>query len=709
MEELAKGAGSTLAKMSSASDRGAEGLRVGKGLVDQVLSWPHEGPERQDFLHRARQLPSSVKAWRRGLLSEEEQEKTTLDRFITEAREVDRTLRLLHGSPDLGNKPDPVDELIYIALSRKTRESAYQGAYDALRARFASWSEALEAGEEAVAEAIAGCGLEGKKARAICGALAAIRERFGSCRMEGASDLEDDELIEFLCTLPDMEKKSALCVLMYSLGRDVFPVDAHVHRVLGRLGITLPLGVDLQAMDHRKAQRALEHLIPPLLRHSLHVNLVVHGRDVCSAANPRCDECELSRFCAHRKRELRAEAAESTAPRTVDLFCGAGGLSRGFERAGCRPVVGADLNEAALKTYAFNRPEMPEDHILCEDLSKIERGRLLGLCGGESPEILLGAPPCQGFSQAGHRSKGSKTGYQSTSDDRNYLYECVATAAAELKPRLLLLENVPGMQSAKEKGVSFLELAAQRIEEATGHEYETAIWRLNATEFGVPQDRTRFFIVGWRHGHVAPAMPAADYQDRSSREYDLDALPPITLNEAIHDLPPLAAGEGTAVAPLNLQPDDKIARRYLRKFKMRGGRLLYGHSVRYHNERDIELYGLLEPGENSVDAIEKHGRADLMRYRTDVFDDKYSRLRPDRPGKTIVAHLAKDGNGYIHPEQARSLTLREAARVQSFEDHYVFCGTPSEQWTQLGNSVPPVMAEAIARSFLRALEVENSR
>jgi DNA (cytosine-5)-methyltransferase 1 len=265
------------------------------------------------------------------------------------------------------------------------------------------------------------------------------------------------------------------------------------------------------------------------------------------------------------------------------------------------------------------------------------------------------------------------------------------------------------MQSAKEKGVSFLELAAERIEEATGHEYETAIWRLNATEFGVPQDRTRFFIVGWRHGHVAPAMPAAEYQDRSSRDYDLDALPPITLHEAIHDLPPLAAGEGTAVAPLQLTPDEKVARRYLRKFKMRGGQLLYGHSVRYHNERDIELYGLLEPGENSVDAIERHGRADLMRYRTDVFDDKYSRLRPDRPGKTIVAHLAKDGNGYIHPEQARSLTLREAARVQSFEDSYVFCGTPSEQWTQLGNSVPPVMAEAIARSFLRALEVENSR
>ncbi len=97
--------------------------------------------------------------------------------------------------------------------------------------------------------------------------------------------------------------------------------------------------------------------------------------------------------------------------------------------------------------------------------------------------------------------------------------------------------------------------------------------------------------------------------------------------------------------------------------------------------------------------IEKHDRRDLMRYRTDVFDDKYARLRPDRPGKTIVSHLAKDGNSYIHPWQVRSLTVREAARVQSFPDDFVFCGTPSDQWVQLGNAVPPALAAAIARSF----------
>ena len=105
--------------------------------------------------------------------------------------------------------------------------------------------------------------------------------------------------------------------------------------------------------------------------------------------------------------------------------------------------------------------------------------------------------------------------------------------------------------------------------------------------------------------------------------------------------------------------------------------MIFNHTVRYHNERDLELYGLLEPGEDSVHAIERHGRPDLMRYRTDVFDDKYSRLRGNRPCKTIVAHLAKDGNAYIHPREVRSISIREAARVQSFHDEYVFCGAPS--------------------------------
>jgi DNA (cytosine-5)-methyltransferase 1 len=150
---------------------------------------------------------------------------------------------------------------------------------------------------------------------------------------------------------------------------------------------------------------------------------------------------------------------------------------------------------------------------------------------------------------------------------------------------------------------------------------------------------------------------------------------------------------------------DPRYRRYLKKFGLLSHSLiLYNHTVRYHNERDLELYSLLRPGEDSIHVVERHGRADLMRYRRDVHEDKYWRLRGDRPSKTIVAHLAKDGNGYVHPSQIRSISIREAARLQSFHDDYAFCGAASDQWTQLGNAVPPLLAEKIGRSFLQVLK-----
>jgi DNA (cytosine-5)-methyltransferase 1 len=197
-----------------------------------------------------------------------------------------------------------------------------------------------------------------------------------------------------------------------------------------------------------------------------------------------------------------------------------------------------------------------------------------------------------------------------------------------------------------------------------------------------------------------------DYQDHR-QDFDVDALPPITLDEAIFDLPPREAGQGTAVECMNRNgaAADPRYRRYLTKFALLGkSSLLFNHTVRYHNPRDLELYSLLKPGEDSIHVLERHGRADLMRYRRDVFDDKYARLRGNRPSKTIVAHLAKDGNGYVHPRQVRSISIREAARLQSFRDDFAFCGAASDQWTQLGNAVPPLLAEKIGKSFLQALK-----
>lgn len=698
--------------------------------------WPFTGRERRDFYHGPREFPAEVRRWRSALLDRilaeperfarascmvaqisrhggnrddaREAVRAQLDDGIAHLREVARIAAVLHGTPDLGNKTDPVDELVYIILSRKTREGAYQQAYEGLRRRFARWEDLLAAPSAEVERILVPSGLGEKKTASIRGALAAISDRFGSCSLEQARGWTDAELESFLSSLPEISRKSAYCVMMYAFGRSVFPVDTHVGRLLSRIGIYRELGLHLDGLDHKQLQAELADLVPPNLRRSLHVNLVMHGREVCRAVGPRCGACDLRQLCSSYRSEESTRISSMEAPTVVDLFVGAGGLSEGFERAGFRVLLAVDSDPVALRTYRLNHPAVADERIVCSDVRQISAGGFARLAGSKRVDVLIGAPPCQGFSHVGHRSKKTRTGYQVTDDERNYLYTEMIRAARELRPRLFLMENVPGMKSARRGPDSFIEAAARDLQELG---YRTAIWKVNAAAHGVPQDRHRYFLVA-SNGGPLPVQPPGDYQDLSARDHDPAALPPITLDEAIHDLPPRRADEGTVVDlwPATASVDDPRARRYLSKFGLRAStRLLYGHTVRYHNDRDLELYATLRPGEDSVHALERHGRHDLMRYRADVFDDKYARLRGDRPCKTIVAHLAKDGNGYIHPVQVRSLSLREAARAQSFRDDYVFCGSPSDQWVQLGNAVPPVLAEALARSLMEALRRGTKR
>jgi DNA (cytosine-5)-methyltransferase 1 len=633
-----------------------------------------------------------------------EELSAALDSGISYLREAARILAVLYRTPDLGNKADPTDELVYILLARHTREGAYQQAFGALKRRFRSWDELLDAPREEVERLVYSSGLSGKKTAALYAALGKLRATFGQCSLEPATEWPDERLEAFLCGLPEVQRKSAYCIMMCSFGRQVFPADTHVGRVLARLGPYRELGLDLTGLDHKQLQRVLADLIPPPLRHSLHVNLIEHGRAVCRSPKPLCGQCELRNFCAsYRKAEsARLEAVE--APTVIDLFAGGGGLSEGFGRAGFRVLAAVELDEMAVRTYRLNHPGISDDRVLAQDIRNLPEGALRRLVGERELDVLAGSPPCQGFSTAGFRSKKAHTGYRPDDDERNYLFERMVEAALELRPRLFLMENVPGMQTVRRDDQSFLEAAARMLRERGG--YRTEVWRLTAAAFGVPQERTRCFLVASRLP-LMPARPAEEYQDTRRPDSDLDALPPVTLNEAIFDLPARGAGEGVSVDGRELPSTagDARFRRYLTKFGiLRASRLLYQHTVRYHNPRDLELYALLRPGEDSIHFLEQHKRSDLMRYRRDVFDDKYARLRGDRPCKTIVAHLAKDGNGYIHPTQVRSISLREAARVQSFHDGYLFCGSPSEQWIQLGNAVPPVLAEAIARSFRRTLE-----
>ena len=462
-------------------------------------------------------------------------------------------------------------------------KAAYQRGFEALKKRFRTWDELLDAPRAEVEKLVFPGGLPEKKVTSLYGALGKLREAFGACTLEPARSWSDEELEAFLCGLPEIQRKSAYCVMMYSFGRQVFPADTHVGRVLSRLSPYRGLGLSLEGLDHKKLQRELAELVPPNLRYSLHVNLVEHGRAVCRSPKPLCGQCELRNLCRYYRSAESARAMAVDAPTVIDLFAGAGGSSEGFARAGFKMLAAVEVDEMAARTYRLNHPSVPEERVIVQDIRTMARSALRRLAGNKRLDVLAGSPPCQGFSSAGFRSKKTLLGYRPGEDDRNLLYETMVEAALVLRPRLFLMENVPGMKSAKRENHSFLDAAARLLQERGG--YRTDIWRLNAAAFGVPQDRVRFFLVASRL-KVMPVVPTADYQDMRSQHLDHDALPPVKLIEAIFDLPERRAGEGVSVD--RWEPPDSTGdprfRRYLTKFGIfRRSRVLYQHTIRYHN------------------------------------------------------------------------------------------------------------------------------
>lgn len=369
----------------------------------------------------------------------------------------------------------------------------------------------------------------------------------------------------------------------------------------------------------------------------------------------------------------------------VDLFAGCGGLSVGLQQAGFTPWFVNEIVEQFCNTYKFNH-NLSDEHYFVGDIADLNAHI------DEYKEILsditlvCGGPPCQGFSMANRQ--------RILDDPRNALYKQYLIFLKTVRPKFFIMENVKGMMNK-------INEIKQNFTEYLGDEYQFDYALLRAQDYGVPQNRERFIMIGNRVGISPKKIFEEIYKHKR---------PSFVLKDALIGLPHLVAkkekgSKGVEDAESGFTECDFT---YIHNdfYKFINGdkeiTKLYNHKNRYNNERDLEIYRRLPQGANSL----HESIADIMPYkrRSGIFKDKYFKLDETQICKTITSHMKFDCNMYIHPWDARGLSPREAARIQTFPDDYVITGSQNMWYAQVGNAVPVKLAKAIGDGIMKFIK-----
>lgn len=389
----------------------------------------------------------------------------------------------------------------------------------------------------------------------------------------------------------------------------------------------------------------------------------------------------------------------------IDLFAGCGGLSEGFYKCGYKALLHLEIDSVACETlktrmryYGYDNEEI-DDAVLCADITDENIIAEIDKRVKETVDIIIGGPPCQAFSSVGRAQSPDSM----NNDPRNYLFENYLKILNHVKPKIFIFENVKGILTAKPKGVKIFERIIREMSETYNVVDDAGVILLNAADYGVPQIRERVILIGVRKD-IDYINVNQIYSDiRKTNSNDDENLPNyFTVKDAIADLPKLLPGES---ANKVIAESKNTKNAYLEKISNDSG-FVYNHEARKHNAQDIERYRILSSHKNWQLKDLQSVRPDLVHHDPKHFGNRYTVQEWDKPGKTVVAHLYKDGNLFIHPdpEQARTFTVREAARIQSFPDDFVFEGSRTQQYKQVGNAVPPLMAESFAKTLKNYLD-----
>ena len=350
--------------------------------------------------------------------------------------------------------------------------------------------------------------------------------------------------------------------------------------------------------------------------------------------------------------------------RVIDLFAGVGGLSFGFAMADFKAVFAIEHDESIANTYKLNHPDAD---VFSTDIEKLNLKNLTQKYN--DIDVIIGGPPCQGFSQKGKRL--------SLSDQRNFLFKYFIEFVEAFKPKYFLLENVPNITTTS-KGFFKNEIICAFND--LGYEVDVNI--LTASDFGVPQNRKRAFFLG-KKGTKKLLLPKPNNKTT-------------TVAEAIYDLPIIKSGEGKDIDDYPCVPLSDY-----QKLMRKGSKGVYNHQATKHSELALKKLSMIPKGKGK-EVLPK----ELL--TKSIYSGTWTRLKEDGLAPTITTRFDTPSSGmFTHPILDRCITVREGARLQSFPDRFIFYGTKSSQLKQVGNAVPPLLAYSIAKLIKEDNENEN--
>ncbi len=345
-------------------------------------------------------------------------------------------------------------------------------------------------------------------------------------------------------------------------------------------------------------------------------------------------------------------------PKVIDLFAGVGGLSLGFEKAGFDIVMANEYDSSIATAYQYNHKNTK---MIVGDITSIDLNGIFGKYVGRI-DVIIGGPPCQGFSQKGQR--------KTINDERNFLFKYYVNVVDLVKPTYFVMENVPNLLTA-EKGYFRKELI--ELFDTIGYKLNMGV--LNASDYGVPQNRRRAVIIG-KYRNVAPELPKALHKT-------------VTIWDAISDLAFLNSGEGTEEQEYKFPPESDYE-------KMLRGKcnVLHNHVATRHSAVALKRLAMIPPNAGKEVLPEDQ-------LTKSIYSGTWTRMRKDEVSVTITTRFDTPSSGkFTHPYLNRAITVREAARIQSFPDDFVFIGNKGSQMKQVGNAVPPLLAKAIAQTIM---------